>query len=220
MSHYYEAYDERYKTIHKMGYTWSSDKRTSVVEDVINRYKISKTDKILETGCGEGRDAGFLLKSGFDLLATDISEEAIRFCKTAYPEFTDKFARLDCLNDEHKEKYDFIYAVAVIHMLVLDGDRAGFYRFIYEHLNENGIALICSMGDGETEIKTDIEDAFKLKEREHPSGKVMVAGTSCRTVSFKTLQNELSAAGFTVIEKGITSSPPDFDRLMYAVVKR
>ena len=220
MSKYYEAYDERYKTIHKLGYTWSSDKRTPIVEDVIKRYNVSKTDKILEIGCGEGRDAGYILKSGFDLLATDISDEAIRCCKAAFPGFSDKFAKLDCLNDKHGGKYRFIYAVAVVHMLVLDGDRAGFYKFIYEHLTENGAALICTMGDGEREFKSDINEAFTLKEREHPSGTVSVAATSCRTVSFKTFDYELSAAGLKTLEEGITSSPPDFDKLMYTVVRR
>ena len=40
-------------------------------------------------------------------------------------------------------------------MLVLDADRNSFYRFIYEHLVENGIALICTMGDGEFEMQSD-----------------------------------------------------------------
>ena len=114
---------------------------------------------------------------------------------------------------------DFIFAIAVVHMLVLDEDRDGFYRFIRSHLTAEGKALICTMGDGEFEMQSDISTAFTLQERNHDSGKMMVAGTSCRTVSWNTLENELARNGLTIIEKGITSSLPDFNCLMYAVVK-
>ena len=75
------------------------------------------------------------------------------------------------------------------------------------------------MGDGEFEMQSDISTAFTLQERNHDSGKMMVAGTSCRMVSWNTLENELARNGLTIIEKGITSSLPDFNCLMYAVVK-
>ncbi len=45
-------------------------------------------------------------------------------------------------------------------MLVLSKDRTAFYQFIYQHLNENGLSLICTMGDGEIERETDIHNAL------------------------------------------------------------
>ena len=117
------------------------------------------------------------------------------------------------------EKYQGIFAIAVVHMLVLDGDRDGFYRFIRSHLTAEGIALICTMGDGEFEMQSDISTAFTLQERNHDSGKMTVAGTSCRTVSWNTFEKELKRNALTIVEKGITSSLPDFNSLMYAVVK-
>lgn len=104
-------------------------------------------------------------------------------------------------------------------MLVLDGDRDGFYRFIRSHLTAEGIALICTMGDGEFEMQSDISTAFTLQERNHDSGKMTVADTSCRTVSWNTFEKELKRNALTIVEKGITSSLPDFNSLMYAVVK-
>ena len=68
-------------------------------------------------------------------------------------------------------------------------------------------------------MQSDISTAFTLQERNHDSGKMMVAGTSCRMVSWNTLENELARNGLTTIEKGITNSLPDFNCLMYAVVK-
>lgn len=47
-------------------------------------------------------------------------------------------------------------------MLVLQKDRDAFLSFVKNHLNENGKALILTMGDGEYEFETDIEEHLKI----------------------------------------------------------
>ena len=215
---YYEAYEDRYKTVHARGVSWSSDACTPIVLQTLEKYRIDQRAPLLEIGCGEGRDARAVLDGGYCLTATDASSEAVLYCKKQMPQYARCFRVLDCLSDELDGRYAFIYAVAVVHMLVLDSDRDGFYRFLREHLSDGAIALICTMGDGETEYQSDIGEAFTLKERDHESGRLSVAATSCRTVSFQSLERELERNRLSVVEKGIVSSPPDFDRLMYAVV--
>lgn len=219
MKKYYEAYDERYKTIHEKGYGWFSDERTPIVEETAAKYVPSKCVPVLEIGCGEGRDAIPLLRLGYDVTATDVSAEAIEYCKNRYPEYAECFRTLDCLGGTDPKRYGFIYSVAVVHMLLTDEDRAGFYRFIKEHLSPGGAALICSMGDGTSEKSTDAADAFTMFERDHPSGKIKVAGTSLRTVSFESFEKEITENGLTTVEKGMTNGAPDFPFLMYAIVK-
>jgi len=220
MKKYYEAYDERYKTVHEknlrcMGYTHSE-----IVTEIINKFGICRDDDILEIGCGEGRDSIVLLKNGYDLLATDVSPQAIAYCKKQYKDFADAFQVLDAVNGTHDKKYDFICSVAVIHMLVLDKDRKAFCSFIYEHLNENGIALICTMGDGKTERMTNISKAYDMSERTFEGNTMLVAETSCRIVTFDTFENELKDSHFQIVEKGLTSVGTQFPSMMYAVVKR
>ena len=217
---YYTAYDERYKTAHARGVSWASDVSTPIVMEMMKKYTIHQDQQLLEIGCGEGRDSKTVLENGYRLMATDISEEAIAYCKKTMPQYQSHFRVLDCLSDRLDMRFPFIYSIAVIHMLVPDEDRNGFYQFIHDHLTEDGIALICTMGDGECEIQSDISQAFALRERDHESGKMMVAGTSCRMVSFRTFERELERNHFTIVEKGITGSLPDFDSLLYAVVKR
>ena len=218
---YYEAYDDRYRQIHSEGLQWFYDDPTPIVAETMRDFSITPAHKILELGCGEGRDAYPLLHDGYDLLATDISPAAIEYARKKWPEFGENFGVLDCISAQIPEKFDFIYAVAVIHMLVEDADRDAFYAFLHNHLMPNGIALICTMGDGEMERKTDIRTAFDLQSRTHEqSGReVQIASTSCRMVSFETLHEELHRNGLVVLKEGLTSAPPDFPMLMYAVVK-
>ena len=216
---YYEAYDDRYAQVHGQDLQWFAGIPSPIVGDVLERYNINS--KILEIGCGEGRDAGYLLERGYDVLATDVSPAAIQYARKQFPEFADRFGVLDCLTENLDEKFDFIYAVAVVHMLVLDEDRNGFYRFIREHLAPGGKALICTMGNGEWEMQSDISTAFDVQKRIHePTGReVEIAGTSCRMVSWETFRRELAANCLDIIESGITAVEPDFPQMMYALVE-
>lgn len=219
---YYEAYDDRYRQVHEASLRWFAESPSPIVYDAVREFGIQETDKLLEIGCGEGRDARFLLEKGYDLLATDISSAAVEFCRRELPEFADNFQVLDCLKDICPKQFDLIYAVAVVHMLVRDSDRTQFYRFIREHLTDRGIALICTMGDGVTERQSDISTAFHLQERIHePTGKVLkLAGTSYRGVSFATFEEELQKNGLEILKEGITLVEPDYGKMMYAVVKK
>jgi len=219
---YYEAYDDRYRQVHSHGLRWFSHKPSPIVEDVIRDFSVTSLHKLLEIGCGEGRDAIPLLNQGFNLLATDISEAAIRFCRDAAPQFSDHFQVLDCINGQLNEKFDFIYAVSVVHMLVEDADRDRFYRFIRAHLSASGIALVCSMGDGEVERKSDVSTAFDLQERVHEESgtPLMLAGTSYRAVNFATFASEIMRNGLTIVKQGLTLIEPDYYQVMYAVLRK
>ena len=219
---YYKAYDDRYRQVHRENLQWFSDEPSAIVAEVIQKFSIAPTANILELGCGEGRDAGFLLSQGFDVLATDVSEEAVSYCRKQFPDHGECFKVLDFITDELDERFDFIYGIAVIHMLVLDVDREAFYRFVADHLKPNGVALIGTMGDGNFERMSDVDVAFDLQDRIHDgSGRtVKVAGTSCRVVNFESFVREIESGGLTVAEQGVTAVEPDFPCMMYAVVKR
>lgn len=221
MKQYYEAYDDRYRQVHSSDLQWFSDEPSPIVGQVMEKYGISTASYILELGCGEGRDAGYLLNQGFQVTATDISPAAVAYCAGKYPAFADHFHVLDCVAGGWDGKFDFIYAVAVVHMLVEDAHRAGFYRFIRDHLNEDACAFICTMGDGAVERKSDVSTAFDLQERTHTSGKTLhLAGTSCRMVSWETFLREIGESGLETVEQGLTAVEPDFPVMMYAVVKK
>ena len=221
MRKYYEAYDDRYRQVHKENLRWFDENPSRIVLDMMKKYEVLPKANILEIGCGEGRDARFLLNLGYDVLATDVSPEAVSYCQELDPEHREQYARLDCLKEKWKGRFDFIYAVAVVHMLVLQEDRDRFYGFFREHLLEDGIGLICSMGDGVLERSSDISNAFDTQERVHEqSGKTLrLASTSYRAVSFDTFREEIQGNGLKILETGLTDIQPDYWKIMYAVVK-
>ena len=221
MKKYYEAYDDRYRQVHRENLRWFDEHPSGIVCQMMEKYSISEDSKILEIGCGEGRDARFLLNGGYDILATDVSPEAVHYCQQRDRENKDRYAQLDCLKGVLRTRFDFIYAVAVIHMLVLQEDRDLFYGFFREHLTENGIGLICSMGDGVMERSSDISNAFDIQERLHEqSGRTLqIASTSYRAVSFDTFREEIQRNGLQILETGLTDIQPDYWKIMYAVVK-
>ena len=67
MHKYYETYDKRYKQVHSKGLSWSTNNNTLMVEQMIKKYHL-EDQKMLEIGCGEGRDARYLLNKNYSLI--------------------------------------------------------------------------------------------------------------------------------------------------------
>ena len=220
MSKYYEAYDKRYKQVHDKGLAWSTNSNTEIVEEIIKKYHLDK-ENILEIGCGEGRDARYLLNKNYNVLATDISQEAINYCIKNDITHKNNYKVLDVLSDNSKDKYGFIYSVACLHMLVLDEDRNKYYKYIYNHLEDNRYTLRITIGDGTKESVSDINKAFDNITRTHQktSQEIEVATTSCRIVNFNTLFKEVNNK-FQIIEYGITKIEEHFDKIMYILIKK
>ena len=126
------------------------------------------------------------------------------------------------MKDKLNNKYDFIYSVAVIHMFLKEEHRNLFYKFIYEHLNNNGIALVISMGDGTSTYKSNIDDAFKkvVRKNINTNKEIMVTNTSCNIVDFATFKEEIIRNNFKIIECYISSDIPNFDKCMCAVISK
>lgn len=116
---YYKAYEKRYQQVYEHNWLWSSKESTPDVIETIQKEQIPSNAKILELGCGEGRDAIFLLNKNYDVLAVDYSNTVIEKCKElSNYKYNDKFKQFDIMNDTLKDKFDFIYSIAVIHMFV------------------------------------------------------------------------------------------------------
>ena len=220
---YYKAYDKRYRQTYENNSLWETSERTKEVLDTLKTYKITKKSNILELGCGEGRDTICLLDNGYNVLGVDYSFAVIDKCNelTDY-KYVNNFKQLDLIENSLNEKFDFIYSVAVIHMFALDEHRNKFYNFIYDHLKDNGIALIISMGDGVLEINSDLEKAFDDTKRVNinTSKEIIVASTSCRVKKIDEMKKEIQLNNLEILEEKIIDDVPSFNKCMLFIVKK
>lgn len=97
---YYKAYDKRYRQTYENNSLWEISERTKEVIDTLKKYKIAKNSNILELGCGEGRDAIYLLDNGYNVLGVDYSFAVIDKCNelTNY-KYVNNFKQLDLIEN-------------------------------------------------------------------------------------------------------------------------
>ena len=112
--------------------------RTSYIEEAFSYIK-KENPKILEIGCGNGRDALEILKKTDDYLGIDISEELIKMAKEKVPDADFRVA--DVVNLEFPENLDIVIAFAsLIHV---DKDEfKSILNKIYNALNVSGVIYL------------------------------------------------------------------------------
>ena len=117
---------------------YSKSKPTSFAKSIINTLP-KRTCKLLEIGCGNGRDSFYFSGKGHDVSAFDQSEVIINTLqntgKNSPRFFIDDIKNMSI---HHKEPFDIIYARFVLHALnEYEAQQA--FKWIFEHLNNGGL---------------------------------------------------------------------------------
>lgn len=130
------------------------------VSDVQKGFSfVTKQDpKVLEIGCGNGREAREILRHTCDYTGIDISEAMIALAKENAP--TGRFEVADVENFEFPKNLDIIFSFASLLHSPQEQTRQ-ILRACYKSLNESGISLI-SLKYGEYREETR-EDEFGLR---------------------------------------------------------
>ena len=101
-----------------------------------------KNSKILEIGCGSGRDASFMTKNDFDVIAIDGSKNMIEEAKKIHPELFEKLYHKTLPNDlTFNKTFDGVYSIATL-MHLSKIDLAKTISKIYDLLDQNGKFLM------------------------------------------------------------------------------
>lgn len=225
MNKYYLAYEERYKRVHSEGLFWFKNQPTPELLEWVKFNKIKFSDEMCEIGCGEGRDALHLAQKGYKITALDVSQTAIKKCmQLASQRGIDvNFVVTDILsaNKTIDKKFNWIYSIATLHMLVEDGDRKQFLRAIYNMLQPGGKLLLINKGDGQLEWKSNPYTAFHLQERTvgETGRNIMVASTSYRAINWEEHKKEIKNAGFS-IQKVLNTENDEYEKCMTVYLER
>ncbi|MDE6853128.1 MAG: methyltransferase domain-containing protein [Lachnospiraceae bacterium] len=129
-------YDKRY---HDEEYYWGL-MPNPICYDIMKILPPIKPYRVLDMGCGEGKDAVFFAKCGYDVTGFDISRCGIEKAKLlARRNQTEvNFFKADLLDYQLDTDYDIIFCSGAIHYLP-SSERKRLFDHWKKHTSENGI---------------------------------------------------------------------------------
>ena len=110
-------------------------KESSFARFVFKKFPSTKKKKLVDVGCGNGRDSFYFNKKGYDVTGLDLSNSAIQnnsLFKNNYLNFN----RFDIEKNSTSKKFDIIYSRFFIHALSEKGEKK-FIKFINKTKKNN-----------------------------------------------------------------------------------
>ena len=132
-------YEKRYQCD---GYYWGLEPN-QLCYDIMRLKPPTKPLKVLDIGCGEGKDAVFLARNGYIVEAMDATDHGIekgRQLADNYGVSVD-FFKADIRDFRLKSNYDIIFCSGVMHFISPEF-RNDIFQNLKEHTNENGINVM------------------------------------------------------------------------------
>lgn len=129
-------YDNRYN---KEDYYWGL-MPNRICYDIMKILPPIKPYRVLDIGCGEGKDAVFFAKCGYNVTAFDISKQGIDKAKklAEHNKVNVKFFKADIFDYRPDTEYDIIFSSGVLHFLP-QNERKEFCDSLKTHTTDIGI---------------------------------------------------------------------------------
>lgn len=98
---------------------WADLEPSPYLVEWLKEHSSSQCKKAIAIGCGVGDDAEAMSAAGYEVTAFDISPEAIRLCKSRYPDSQVNYLVEDLFNypEEWAESFDLVYECNTIQVL-------------------------------------------------------------------------------------------------------
>lgn len=132
-------YEKKYD---RQDYYWGIEPNRLCYEIMRHRPPV-KAYRVLDIGCGEGKDAVFFAKNGYIVSAFDASENGIKKAKELAKQHrvNINFFQADINEYELNEEYDIIFSSGVFHYLK-PNRRERFIENLQEYTTDNGMHAI------------------------------------------------------------------------------
>jgi len=98
------------------------------------------TVKLLDIGCGDGRDIKFFSKQGYDITTFDISMSCVNNITKNFKDVKVSYQDIRCMNFK-KNSYDIIYAHLTLHYFY-DKETTKIFDKIYDFLKPDGYFFV------------------------------------------------------------------------------
>ena len=145
--------------------------------------KLLPKGRILEIGCGAGRDAEHLIKLGYDYVGTDIADKLLEAAKKRVPQ--GQFLVSDIYSMNFKDKYDGFWCAAVL----LHIPRQRLHEAlaaIASQIKQGGIGFISTKEGVSDELEPLAYDTDSERLQVHYSKEVFEA--ALKTAGFKLVE--------------------------------
>ena len=110
---------------------------------LIKKYSISNSDKIIDIGCGKSFLADNLLELNYtDISLVDISSNALKEVKDRLQNKSLNFIETDILNFNSNDKYDIWHDRAVFHFIINPEGIEKYISLCNKYINNQGILII------------------------------------------------------------------------------
>ncbi len=85
------------------------------VVDFISYANLSPNSKVLDVGCGYGKNSAYMIKKGYNVTGVDVAQFAVQRCQDNFPEHD--FLSIDILENSFKDKhFDSIIDAGALHV--------------------------------------------------------------------------------------------------------
>ena len=113
------------------------------LEELIELCPPSADKKVLDIGCGEGKDAVYMAQKGYDVTAFDLTENGIRKTVSLSEKRNVNInAYVDDINTfRTDEQFDIIYSTGTVQYL-FEENKKGFFEKLDKITKKNGIVYI------------------------------------------------------------------------------
>lgn len=145
---YYLGYEKRYAKVYEEGGTsWEAPTpNKSLMRLLTNKPNLLTNKKIIDLGCGEGRDTIFLTRQGFDVTGVDISLTALKKARklALQAHLQPQFLAMNVLylNGLSDETFDIAFNMGCLHMITNPEERRSHIQNVNRILKKDGLFII------------------------------------------------------------------------------
>lgn len=139
-----EHWENIYQTKSMDEVSWYQPKPETSL-DLVEKFNLPKTAKIIDVGCGDSFFVDYLLELGFqNITVLDISEAAIDRAKTRLGEkaILVEWIIEDVANFQPAEKYDFWHDRAAFHFLTDEEDVEKYVDTVSKYVENEGFLVV------------------------------------------------------------------------------
>lgn len=159
--------NEKFYTITPIPYYYQ--RRKLILKRIKNILMQKQYKRICDFGCGDGEYIVQLNRNGKSFYGVDASENMIELAKKRTADMPNVQFEVSEVGIGEKELFDLVYSSAVWAHINEEAVK-GLYANIYEHLNENGVFIICEQVapyyyEGKNYIRRTSEQYIDLLEK-------------------------------------------------------